>query len=334
MSGYAPMHRFRTMIPARLRRALALAAAAMLFAGQAAWSQAPRTIRIVVPFAPGGPTDVMARLMAEEIGRAQGPTIIVENRPGASTVIGTEAVAHAAPDGATLLIVAPSFVINPHLRKLNYSPLTSFAPICNLVSAPTVMLAPAMSPYRTLADLIGAARAKPGAVTLATNGSGSSIHIASEMLKRAANVDITLVPYTGTAPVINALVGGHVTAAFTDYLAASEQVKSGNLRMLAVASPKRVATLPDVPTLAEAGYGGIEADAWFGVAAPAQTPPETLAQLAGWFTAALRAPEVQVKVANLGLFSVGTCGADFAAFVRKQYDDLGRVIREANIRAE
>jgi tripartite-type tricarboxylate transporter receptor subunit TctC len=272
--------------------------------------------------------------MADEIGRAQGLTMVVEDRPGASSVIGTEAVAHAAPDGSTLLIAAPSFVINPQLKKLNYNPLTSFEPVCNLVSAPTILLVNAGSPYRTLADLIDAARAKPGDVTLATNGSGSSIHIASEMLKRAANVDITLVPYTGTAPVINALIGGHVTSAFTDYLAASEQVKAGKLRMLGVASRVRVETLPDVPTFAEAGYQGIEADAWFGVVAPAQTPKEKLSQMADWFISALRIPEVQTKVTSLGLFSVGVCGAEFGAFIRKQYDDYGRVIREANIKAD
>jgi tripartite-type tricarboxylate transporter receptor subunit TctC len=316
-------------------RLVRLAAAVTLLSlcGQGAGAQTARTIKIIVPFAPGGPTDIMARLMAEQIGRAQGLTMIVEDRPGASAVIGTEAAAHAPPDGNTLLIAAPSFVINPHLKKVNYA-LTSFEPVCNLVSAPTIMLVNAGSPYRTLADLIDAARAKPGDLTLATNGSGSSIHIASEMLKRAAGVNITLVPYAGTAPVINALIGGHVTAAFTDYLAAAEQVKAGNLRMLGVASPKRVETLPDLPTFAEAGYQGIEADAWFGVVAPAQTPKEKVSQLADWFTAALRTPEVQAKVASLGLFSVGVCGTEFGAFIRKQYDDYGRVIREANIRAD
>lgn len=317
------------------RLAAVLVAVTLLgLSGQGARSQSARTIKIVVPFAPGGPTDIMARLMADEIGRAQGLTMVVEDRPGASSVIGTEAVAHAAPDGSTLLIAAPSFVINPQLKKLSYSPLTSFEPVCNLVSAPTILLVNAGSPYRTLADLIGAARAKPGDVTLATNGSGSSIHIASEMLKRAADVEVTLVPYTGTAPVINALIGGHVTSAFTDYLAAAEQVKAGKLRVLGVASHVRVETLPDVPTFAQAGYQGIEADAWFGVVAPAQTPKEKLSQMAGWFTAALRIPEVQAKVTSLGLFSVGVCGAEFGAFIRKQYGDYGRVIRDANIKAD
>jgi tripartite-type tricarboxylate transporter receptor subunit TctC len=317
----------------RMSRAAAAALILLALCGYAAWSQT-RTIKIVVPFAPGGPTDILARLLAEEIGRANGVTLVVEDRPGAGTVVGTEAVARAAPDGATLLIAAPSFVINPQLKKLSYNPLVSFAPICNLVSAPTVMVVATMSPYRTLAGLTDAARATPGAITLATNGSGSSIHIASEMLKRAAGVDFTLVPYTGTAPAINAILGGHVTAAFTDYLAASEQVRAGNLRILGVASPTRAETMPEVPTFAEQGFAGIEADAWFGVIAPAQTPNEKLTELAGWFSAALRAPDVKAKLASLGLFTVGVCGADFGVFIRKQYDDLGRVIRQANIRAE
>jgi tripartite-type tricarboxylate transporter receptor subunit TctC len=293
-----------------------------------------RTIKIVVASSPGGVNDIMARLLAEQIGRTQGPTIVVENRPGAGEAIGTEAVARAAPDGNTVLIAANPFIINPQMRKVSYDPLTSFEPICHLVSSPTIIVVNSASPYRTLADLIAAARARPGEVTLASVGPGSPFHLGFEVLKQAAKVEMTFVPYPGNAPSVNALLGGHVTSMFGTYPNVAEQLKAGKLRALAVATRTRIEQLPDVPTVAESGYKDYEVDAWFGVFAPAKTPAETLSQLAGWFTAALALPEVKDKLAMQGLFPVGTCGADFAAHLRKQYDDYGRVIREAHIKAE
>jgi tripartite-type tricarboxylate transporter receptor subunit TctC len=278
--------------------------------------------------------------MAEQIGRAQKRTILVENRPGALTAIGTEAVARAAPDGNTLLIIAPPFVINPHLRKLNYDPLTSFEPICNLVRSPLLIVVNSASPYRTLGDLLSAARTKPGDLTLAGAGPGSTLHIAFEMLKRAANINITFVPYPGDAPAVNALLGEHVTSVFAPYPGVAEQLKAGRLRALATASRARDEPLPDVPTVAESGFVAqsgfkdYETDFWNGLVAPAKTPKETVSQLAGWFTTALQAQETKRKLAAQGLFPVGMCGADFAALLRKQYDDFGRVIREASIKAE
>jgi tripartite-type tricarboxylate transporter receptor subunit TctC len=297
-------------------------------------SQAARTIKLVVASAPGGVNDILARLLAEEIGRTQGPTIVVENRPGAGEVIGTEAVARSAPDGNTLLIAANPFVINPQLRKVSYDPLLSFEPVCELANAPTFIVVNSTSPYRTLGDLIDAARLRPGELTLASNGPGSPFHIGLEMLKRAANVDITFVPYPGNAPAVNALLGEHVTSMFGTYSNVAEHLKAGKLRALATAARTRAEALPEVPTVIESGYKDYEVDAWFGAFAPAKTPKETVAQLAGWFTAAMRAPSVKAKLVVQGLYPVGMCGADFGAFLRKQYDDYGRAIREANIKAE
>lgn len=304
----------------------------LTFLGHAAVAQAARTIRIVVPFPPGGPTDTLARLLADQISRAQGATIAVENRPGASSVIGTEAASRAAPDGNTLLINSPAFLINPHMKKLDYDPLTSFEPICHLVNSPTVVAVSGPSPFRTLADLLGAARAKPGELTVASIGPGSTTQIAFEMLKSAAGVDMTFVPYPGMAPAATALLGGHVSSAWLDYAQAGEQIKAGSLRALAKGTI--IEALPDVPTIAELGYRDIDADPWFGVVAPAKTPKDTIAQLAGWFTTALRDPAVKPKLATLGFEPVATCGADFGAFMHKQYEQYGRVIRAANIRAE
>ena len=299
-----------------------------------AFAQAPRTMKIVVPYPPGSGPDILSRLMGDQIARAQGPSVVVENRPGGGTVIGTEAVARAAPDGNTVLLVANSFVVNPALKKGNYDVAGSFEPVCYLAATPLVLVVQGTSPYRTLADLIAAARAKPGEVVFSSGGPASSLHIAIEVLKRAANINITYVPYAGTAPAINALMGGHVTAVFADYPTVVSQLKSGSLRGLATASAKRVEPLPDVPTLTETGVAKYEAEIFYGIVAPAKTPADALSQLSGWFSAALKTPEVQPKLAQQGLFPVGTCGAEFGAYMRKLGDEYSRVIREAGIKAE
>jgi tripartite-type tricarboxylate transporter receptor subunit TctC len=316
---------------------LAAGAAALVVLGLAvggAQSQTARTIRIVNPYPPGGTADIVARMLGEQIGRTQGVTVMIENRPGAGTVIGTEAASRAAPDGNTLLITTAAFVLNPHLRKLNYDPLTSFEPICYLVSSPPVVVVNSLSPYRTFTDLVNAARAKPGNLTLATVGPATPAHMAFEMFKHATNVNMTFVPYPGNAPTINAVLGEHVTSATANYADVVEHLKAGKLRALATTSRTRIATLPELPTTAESGYKEFEQDVWFGLFAPARTSKEAVSQLAGWFIAAMQVPEVMARLAVLSLDPVGACGADFAAILRKQYDDFGRIIREANIRAE
>jgi tripartite-type tricarboxylate transporter receptor subunit TctC len=318
----------------KLATAAVLGSIFVTAAADEARSQAARTIKIVVPYPPGGPTDIVARLLAEQIGRVQGPTMLIENRPGAGSVIGTEAVARAVPDGNTLLITAPAFVVNPHLRKLNYDPLISFEPICYLVNSPPVIVVNSTSPYRTLADLLNAARAKSGNLSLASVGPATGLQLAFEMLKRAANVDMTFVPYPGTAPAITALLGNHVTSALVNYSDAAEQLKAGKLRGLAVAAPERIDPLPDVPTVAEFGYREYDAAQEFGIVAPAKTSRVVVAQLIDLFANALQVPEMKVKLIGQGLFPVKVCGAEFSDRLRKQYDDYGRVIREANIKAE
>ena len=324
----------------KLRRSvfglLTAAAASILIvlSCHAASSQAARTVKIVVPVPPGGAGDILARQLAEQVGHAQGATIVTENRPGAGTVIGTESVARAPADGNTLLLNAPYMLISPQLRKVNYDPLRSFEPVCYLVSSPGVIVVNSASPYRTLADLIDAARAKPGELTLASVGPGTAQHIGFEMLKRAANVDLTYVPYAGGAPAINALLGGHVTAVFAEYAPLAGHLKGGTLRALATSAKTRIEPLPNLPTVAESGYPDYEVDLWWGLFAPAQTPKQVLSQLTRWFTDALGAPEVKAKLNAQGFSAVAMCGADFATLLRKQFDDYGRVIRAANIRAE
>jgi tripartite-type tricarboxylate transporter receptor subunit TctC len=317
----------------KLACTIALAVSVVASAGHCAWSQSAAIIKVVVPYPAGGVADTLARLLAEQIGRTQGPMLIVENRPGGNTVIGTEAVARVAPDGNTALLTTNALVVNPQVRKVNYDALADFEPICLLTRVPMVIAVNSASPYLTLADLINAARTKPGDVTLASNP-GTLLQIAFEMLTHAAGVNMTFVPYQGDAPAINALLGGHVTSVFYAYPAVVAQVNAGKLRVLAVASRTRIEPLPGVPTIAESGYKDIEVDIWFGLFAPAKTPKERLAQLIGRFTAALQAPEIKSRLADLDHEPVGVCGSDFAAVVRKEYDKYGRVIREANINAK
>jgi tripartite-type tricarboxylate transporter receptor subunit TctC len=310
----------------------AIAAILSGLSGHGAWSQATRAIKIVVPVSPGGALDTLARLLSEQIRHAQGQTMLVENRSGAGGMIAAEAVSRAAPDGNTLMMISPDLVATSQLRKLDYT--LRFEPICYLVSIPNLIVVSGASSYWTLADLLNAARAEPATLTLASVGPASSLQIAFEKLKRAANVEMTFVSYPGGAPAISALLGEHVTSALAAYSTVAGQLSSAKLRALAVATKTRIKPLPDVPTVAESGYKDYQLDFWLGLVAPAKTPKETTSQLAGWFTAAAQAPEVEAKLGAQGMYPAVTCGADFTVFLRAQYDDFGRVIHEANIKAE
>lgn len=252
--------------------ALMFALLVALMATSPALSQSTRTMRIIVPLSAGGGADILARILAEQINRVQGVPVIVENRPGAGTSIATDFVARSAPDGNTLLITNPAFLINPHLRPQNYDPLTTFEPVCNIVNFPLFVVVAAASPYRVLADLVDAARAKPGVLAFASAGPATASHIALEAIKHASGIEITYIPYAGTAPAVTALLGGHVMAVYADYTSVAEQLKNGTLRALAVGSRKRFEQLPAVPTVIESGYMDYEHESWNGVLAPAKTP--------------------------------------------------------------
>jgi tripartite-type tricarboxylate transporter receptor subunit TctC len=318
-----------------LRERLAAAACAGLFAAGLASSASAQsgTIRIIVPLPAGGGVDVVARELAEQVGQAQGATFVVENRPGAGTMIGTEVAARAVPDGNTLLVVPNSFLVAPQLHKANYDPIASFAPICSLVATPTVLAVNKSSPYRTFGDLVAAAQAGPGKLTVGSGG-GAALQVNFEMLQQATHIRTTFVGYAGTVPAVIAALGGHVDAVFSDFPTAWPQIKSGALRALATGARTRLPSLPDVPTIDESGYTGYEAEIWYGLFAPAGTPPEVTARLATWFAAAVQDDGIKARLARQGLHPVGICGADFAGQVRAQYDTFGRVIREAGIKAE
>jgi tripartite-type tricarboxylate transporter receptor subunit TctC len=309
------------------------AAVVLALLGTAAWPQGGRTIRLILPFPPGGPADAMARVLADQIGATGGPTMVVESHPGASTEIGTEIVFRADPDGGTLGIISNSFITLPHLRTLKYDPLTDFVPICELASFPPLIVVNSQSPYRTLADWIDAAHAKPDTLTLASIGPGSSSQIAFEMLKRAAKANITFVPFPGYTPSIQAVLGNQVTSAIADLSTLQGLLRGGQLRALATLAGKRIDTLPDVPTVRESGYD-VEAEFFGAVIAPAKTPKETVAELIRTFTAGMQAAKVKAKFAELGFYPGGLCGADFSALLHKQYEEYGRIIRDANMKMD
>ena len=246
-----------------------------------------------VPASPGASTDFVARLSAEHISRHQGVTAVVENRAGANGMIGVDAVSRTAPDGNTLLVTANTYLLDDLLRKPNYSPVASFDPVCFLVQTPAVLVVNSESPYRTLADFVNAARAKPGELSLAAVGPGSTFQLGMIEFTRRAGINLTYVPYPGSAPAVTAIVGNHVTSAISGYAVVVEQIRAGRLRALAAATARRIEPQPDLPTFDKSGYKGLVMDNWFGVVAPAKTPKDTLAQLASWFTAAIEAPELK-----------------------------------------
>jgi tripartite-type tricarboxylate transporter receptor subunit TctC len=256
---------------------LLLVAAVLAALPGVAQAQSGRTIRLVVPFAPGGSADILGRLLAQQVSQAHGVNVVVENRPGAGTVIATDYVSRAAPDGNTVLMVSNSFVINPNMRKLSYDVLTSFVPVALLVTSPQVIVVNVSSPYRTLPDLLDAARAKPGELTMASVGPATTQHIGFEQLKLVTKANMTFVPFPGNAPAVNALLGDHVTAVFANYSEAFEQLNAGKLRALATTARARIAPLPDLPTVAELGYKDYEVEVWFGLVAPAGTPKDATA---------------------------------------------------------
>ena len=231
--------------------------------------------------------------------------------------------------------MANSFVINPSLKALNYDPLTSFEPVCLLTQSPNVIAVNSASPYRSLLDLVRAARERPGELTMGFQGPGTGQHIGFEKLKRAATFNMIPVPFTGAAQAVSALLGGHVTSVFANYPSAIEQIRSGQLRALAFASATRANSAPDIPTIAEAGFASFEEEVvWFGVVVPARTARDKITQLESLLRAVMQSPEMDAKLAVLELYPTLMCGADFAAYLRRQRDAYQRMVHEAKMKAE
>ncbi len=312
-----------------------LALMAMLAAGDTGQAQdlKGKIIRVVVPFPPGGTADNIARIITQQANTA-GFNLIVENRPGAGTIIATEQVAHAAPDGGALMINSNSFVINAIVRsKLPYDPF-KMEPLCLIADSPQVIVVHKDAPYRTLKDLVDAARAQPGALSFAAVGPATTQHIAGEMFKHDAGINITYVPFTGGAPAVNALLGQHVSMVLANYNEVMEQLKAGTLRALAVAARTRLKAIPDVPTFIESGYRDFEASAFFGTVTTAGTPPGVVQQLIAMLSNTVKTPEVSSRLVQQGLDVVGSCGEDFRAYIKGQHGKYSRVIKDTGIKID
>ena len=304
-----------------------------LATGAAAQGFPSKPVRIVVPFPPGGSTDLLARRIAEKWQQSLGQPVIVENRPGAGGVTGSDFVARAAPDGHTLVMGVTgshgvSISLNP---RLPYHPLRSFEPISRVVSAPLVIVVGAAVPARTLAEYVAAARSKPGEITHSSPGVGTSMHLTGEMFNAAAGTQLVHVPYKGSAGAINDLMGGQVQSMFSDFLVALPQVESGRIRALAVTSARRHPLMPNVPTVAESGYPGFEALSWQGLFAPAGTPREVVERLNAETQKALASPDIRDFFSRQGFEVAGSTPAEFRAFIEAEIPKWAKVVKEAGL---
>lgn len=293
---------------------------------------ASKTVRIVVPYAAGGTGDVVARVVGQEVTQKTGQSIVVEDRPGASSIVGTEFVARATADGTTILLVENPFILSAILFPGHYDVLSNFEPLCYIAATPAVLAVSSQSDIHTLADFLKRAQSKPGAVSYGSTGPASIVHIAGELLKRDAKVDMTYVPYPGSPPAMNATLSGTITAVVANYSDLKGQIDAGALRPIAVPAKKRVPALPNVPTLAENGFTDLDAAVWFGFVAPAKTPKETLAQLSQYISDAVKTPAVADRLKSQGMFINLFCGTEFGNFLADQKSTYTKLTREFEIK--
>lgn len=322
-----------------LRRALpALVLASGVLAGAdvAAQSYPQKPIRFVVPFAPGGTTDILARLIGQRLPQPLGQSVVIENRPGANGSVGSEIVAKSPPDGYTIIMgYLGSLAINPNLHaRLPYDPVRDFAPVTLAASTTQAIVAHPSLPVRSARELIALARTRPGQITYASAGIGAPSHLAGELFKMMAGIDMVHVPYKGSGAALADLLGGHVAVSFGGLAAAAPYVKSGKLRILAVANAARSPAMPEVPTVAESGLAGFEVPSWFGVLAPAATPREIINRLHAEITKILRTQEVRDRLAADGAEVIANTPEQFAAYIKSEIVKWGKVIRDARIRPE
>jgi len=295
-----------------------------------------RPVSMVVGFAPGGGTDTVARILAKTVGDALGQQIVVENKAGAGGNIATDYVAHAAPDGHTLLLGnVGSLTVAPHLvANLPYDPLRDFAPITMAVVFANVVVVQASLPAQTLPEFVKLAREKPGTITYGSSGIGGAGHLAGELLKDAAKIDIVHVPYKGGGPAMQDLLGGQIHAYFAAPASVVGHLKSGRARALATTGPKRAQLLPDVPTVAESGYPGYEAMNWYAYVAPAKTPKDIIDRLHREIVKALVAPDVVALLQKQGMEPSSSSPEELGRYIAREYETWGRVVKQAGIKAQ
>ena len=323
----------------RRRHFLVASAAAALVVGLAparAQDYPARTIRIVVAFPPGGPTDFVARLLADKMKVLLGQSVIIENKPGANAAIGADYVAKSEGDGYTLFFTTSGAVaVNPHMRSdLPYDPVRDFAPVSQIVNTMEVLVVKADSPVKSAADLIALAKSSPKGIAMASTGVGSPPHLALELMKGATGATILHVPYRGAAQAVTDVIGGQVVAMFADLPVLIPQIRGGTLRAIGVGSRTRAPVLPDVPTLDEQGIPGVYADNWYAMFAPAKTPAAVIAKLNAAIVAALNDPEVARKLIDVGAVPATSTPAELAEFLKSELARWGKVVRDNNIKPE
>jgi tripartite-type tricarboxylate transporter receptor subunit TctC len=292
-----------------------------------------KPVRLLIPYAAGGAVDILGRTLGDELSKRWGQPVIIENRTGAGGTIASQVVAKSEPDGYTLVIIASGHAINPYLYKqLPYDTFKDFTPISLLGSSPNMLLVAAKSPFKTLGDVLAEARAKPGSLSYGMSGIGTSTHLAGELLKYMAKVNITAVSYKGGAPQINDLLGGHIPLSFNNIPESIGQIRGGSLRVLGVTSAKRSAVLPDSPTIAEGGVPGYDTGVWWGMLGPGGIPADLAAKISKDCAGALHAPAVKQRLDNLGAAVLGTTGPEFDQFIRAEYQKWGPIIKAAGIK--
>lgn len=314
-------------------RVASLGLAALLVASipAAAQTYPSRPIELVVPFVAGGTTDTAARMIAQRLNEAWGQPVIVSNRPGGGSMIGTSIVAKAAPDGHTVLVTTFALAVNPALQKQPYDPIKDFAAVTEISSIPLMLVVHPSLPVHSLKEFVEYSKAQPAGLDYATSGAGTSTHLAAEMFKSMSGAKLVHVPFKGNAEVMNALLGGHVKAHFGLSASSLQHVRAGTLRALAVTTERRLPDLPDVPTIAELGYPGYEISSWQGVFVPAGTPPEIIERLNHEIAALLRTPEVTERIRREGAEPIASTPAEFSARFTNEVAKWAKVARESGL---
>lgn len=322
----------------RKRMVAAFAALGMLAtAAPHAWAQAwpARAVKVVNGFPAGGPTDILARILAEKLQAALGQPFVVENRPGATGAIGSEFVARSTPDGYTLVVVPSStHAVNPNLTKLPWDPQKDFTPIAMVGNVTTLLIVNPGLPVKTVQEFVAHAKANPGKLNFGTPGRGSNLHLGIELLKMMAGFDAVHVPYKGTAPAATDLIGGQIQFMFDNIVSAMPNVQAGKVRAIAITTSKRSALFPDLPTIAESGYAGFEVNAWAALLGPAGLPQEVVQKLNAETVRAVNSADVKERYAKLGVEPFSMTPAEAGEFMKSERERWGRVIRDAKIRVE
>jgi tripartite-type tricarboxylate transporter receptor subunit TctC len=293
-----------------------------------------KPVHILVPYAAGGGVDILARTLGDVVSRQWGQTVVVENRPGAGGVVASQALVAAAPDGTTLIVVASGHATNPFLyAKMPYDTFKDFTPISLLASSPNILLVRKDSPFKSLADVVAEAKAKPGSLSFGHAGNGTSTHLAGELFKALARIDIAGIPYKGGAPAINDLLGGQIPLSFNNGPESVGQLAAGTVRALGVTTAARAPFLPDVPSIGET-VPGYDTEVWWGLLGPGGMPPDLVEKLSHDFVAALNTDDVKQRLAKLGAYPIGSTPQAFDAKIHADYDKWGPIIRDAGMKAE